>query len=475
MNKKHLSLALVLCLLGAFTQQLSAQAGGTKPELNMYRYNSIPGTGNPNPVVMGDTIGTLQFKSLTGPNAVRVSASIRSFITAPVVPGFVQSNLVFRTGAPVQQNRMVITGDGLVGIGTMNPTFHLHTVGNTHTTGDFYGRIHFDKNQATNDAPSTYIDEAYFELKNRSVLTGGLLLPATSGDQGGVLTLGPGGTSHDHQLFFGNSGIWNRFKTGNAADWTGADWNKLLSSADISGTPNRIARFLPPDNPSSKLGDSQLFDDGARVGIRNFAPATDVDIAGAARFSGNLGLGILPSANRLEVSGNSRFDGNANITGTTTTNVLNVTANATVGGNANANSLSVNSNATVGGNTTTTSLNVIMNGRIDGRLVIGNPPTTPGAHSLYVNGSIVCEEAKVALQGSWPDYVFEKDYAQPNLAEWELFIQKNKHLPGIPSAKQVAANGGIELGETQRLLLEKIEQLTLIVIKQQKQIDALKK
>ena len=71
--------------------------------------------------------------------------------------------------------------------------------------------------------------------------------------------------------------------------------------------------------------------------------------------------------------------------------------------------------------------------------------------------------------------IFENGYTAPDPCEWEEFILKNKHLPGIPSAKQVEANGGIELGETQRLLLEKIEQLTLMVIEQQKQIDALKK
>ena len=467
--KKLLQATLLLCLFGALSQTLMAQAGGVKPELNMYRYNSVSGGGSPVPVVQGDTVGTLQYKSLTGTGKVMVGASIRSFITGPVSPGYVEQNLVFRTGAPTQKNRMVITAQGLVGIGTMDPQFHLHTIGNTHTTGDFFGRIHFDKNQATNDAPNTYIDEAYFELKNRAVLTGGLALPVTSGDQGGVLTLGPGSTSFDHQLFFGNSGIWNRHKTGNAADWTGADWNKLLSSADISGTPNRIARFLPPDNPSSKLGDSQLFDDGARVGIRNLAPATDIDLSGATRIGGNLGLGTLPTANRLEVLGNSRFDGTATVTGAATVNSLSVTTNATVTANTTSNSLNVTTS------TTTNTLNVTTDGRVDGRLIVGNPPTAPGSHALYVNGSLICEEAKVALQGAWPDYVFDQNYTAPDPCEWEEFILKNKHLPGMPSAKQVEANGGIELGETQRLLLEKIEQLTLMVIEQQKQIDALKK
>ncbi|HND89143.1 MAG TPA: hypothetical protein PK971_12490 [Saprospiraceae bacterium] len=443
--KNTLQITLLLCLFGALSHDLFAQASGTKPELNMYRYNSLPGVNNPNPVVMGDTLGTLQFKGLTGPNATPVGASIRSFITGPVSPNVMPSNLLFRTSSASsggQKNRMVITAEGLVGIGTMEPQYHLQVTGNTHTTGDFYGRIHFDKNILTNDAPNTYVDEAYFELKNRLVLTGGAALPVAAGQQGGVLTLGPGGAfSHDHQLYFGDNGIYTRHTTGNAANWTGADWTKLLSSGDISGTPNRIARFLPPDNPSSKIGDSQLFDDGARVGIRNLAPATDIDLAGSTRLNGNVGIGTLPGANRLEVLGDSRLQGNLSVSGAASTNSLNVSTEA----------------------------------RVDGRLVIGNPPATPGGHALYVNGSVVCEEVKVALQADWPDYVFADGYTAPDPCEWEAFILQHRHLPGMPSAKEVEASGSIGIGETQRLLLEKIEQLTLMVIEQQKQIEALKK
>lgn len=97
----------------------------------------------------------------------------------------------------------------------------------------------------------------------------------------------------------------------------------------------------------------------------------------------------------------------------------------------------------------------------------------PGTHKLYVGGSVVCEEVKVAFQADWPDYVFEDNYDLPKTSELEKFIKANKHLPGIPSAKDVKEEG-IELGQMQGKLLEKIEELTLIIIEQQKQIDDLK-
>jgi len=484
MNK--LLQTILLCLLvGAFSQTLLAQAGGTKPELNMYRYNSTQGAGNPQPVLLGDTVGTLQYKGLTGPGKVVVGASIRSFVTGPVSPGVMPSNLVFRTGAPVQQNRMVITEPGLVGIGTMTPQFNLHTVGNTHTTGDFFGRIHMDANPGIGAAPNTYLEEAYFESKASADMTPTTGLNNLSSG-GGLLTLAPsnngaGPLNTDHQLFFNAGGIFHRKEAANNGSWT-APWEKILTSGDINGRPNLVARFLPPDNPSSKLGDGQVFDNGTNVVIGGMpaAPALPAPVFNAAdvltvngrarvdgntHLNGNLGLGIAPTANRLEVLGNSRLDGTATVTGLATANSLSVTTNGTVTGNLG-----------IGKASTAFDLDVAGESNFDGRVKIGaaNFPSSAD-FELSVGGSIIAEEMLVQLQGAWPDYVFENGYTAPDLCAWEEFILKNKHLPGIPSAKEVAAKGGVDLGETQRLLLEKIEQLTLIVIEQQKQIDALKK
>ena len=75
---------------------------------------------------------------------------------------------------------------------------------------------------------------------------------------------------------------------------------------------------------------------------------------------------------------------------------------------------------------------------------------------------------------TWSDFVFDEHYKLPLLYIVEQSIHRNKHLPGIPSHSDVKANG-IDLGEMNAKLLQKIEELTLYAIKQQKQIDALKK
>lgn len=104
----------------------------------------------------------------------------------------------------------------------------------------------------------------------------------------------------------------------------------------------------------------------------------------------------------------------------------------------------------------------------------------PELFAIYGNGTvnakkIYAEEVEVRSSSfgiPWPDYVFEKEYELPSLYQVEEFIKENGHLENIPSAAEVSENG-ISLGEMNAKLLEKIEELTLYVIQQQKQINKL--
>lgn len=94
---------------------------------------------------------------------------------------------------------------------------------------------------------------------------------------------------------------------------------------------------------------------------------------------------------------------------------------------------------------------------------------------LVVEGNIETSKVKVtANPGTVPDYVFQPGYQLLTLGEVERYIKTNSHLPNIPSAKEVEANGQ-NVGEMQLKLLEKVEELMLYTIDQQKQIEALKK
>jgi hypothetical protein len=105
-------------------------------------------------------------------------------------------------------------------------------------------------------------------------------------------------------------------------------------------------------------------------------------------------------------------------------------------------------------------------------------PTTAGgvnvsAYKLFVKGGILTEEVRINLQSGWADYVFAKDYKLAPLNEVEKYIADNGHLPNVPSADQVKEEG-IEVGQMATIQQEKIEELTLYIIQQQKEIDELK-
>ena len=105
-----------------------------------------------------------------------------------------------------------------------------------------------------------------------------------------------------------------------------------------------------------------------------------------------------------------------------------------------------------------------------GKVGIGCENTVEG-YALAVNGGVVSTRVSVMDVDAWPDYVFGSDYERMSLYELEEYIGLNHHLPEVPSAEEVAEQG-IDLGEMNALLLQKVEELTLHVIELQKQIDA---
>ncbi len=90
---------------------------------------------------------------------------------------------------------------------------------------------------------------------------------------------------------------------------------------------------------------------------------------------------------------------------------------------------------------------------------------------LNVGGKIRAEE--VIVETGWADFVFEENYELMPLGEVGAYIETNRRLPGVPSTEEVQ-NTGASLGETQALLLQKIEELTLYTLQQQKEIESLK-
>lgn len=120
----------------------------------------------------------------------------------------------------------------------------------------------------------------------------------------------------------------------------------------------------------------------------------------------------------------------------------------------------------VTGNTPTARMVVKGNGNV------GIGTSSPGSYKLAVEGTIGARKVKVTQQATWADFVFQDDYQLQALPDLEKYIQQNKHLPDIPSAKEVQQNG-IDLGEMNAKLLQKIEELTLHIIELNKKNTAL--
>ena len=97
---------------------------------------------------------------------------------------------------------------------------------------------------------------------------------------------------------------------------------------------------------------------------------------------------------------------------------------------------------------------------------VGIGVTNTGTYKLAIEGHVRAREVRVD-QNTWPDYVFKEGYDLPTLDEIQEHIQKYGHLPNVPSAEEVRTNG-VQLGEMNRLLLQKIEELTLYILEQEK-------
>lgn len=189
---------------------------------------------------------------------------------------------------------------------------------------------------------------------------------------------------------------------------------------------------------------------------------------------GNVGLGTSTPKEKFHIEGKllvdafSRGNGNGLFfrEGFSSSNIYNLSIITFDHSGSNADGLSINGYDGISFSTGSNSRNERMRITQNGNVGIGT--TNPGSWKLAVNGNIRAKEIKV--ETDWADYVFESDYDLPTLKEVETHIQTHGHLINIPSAKEVEANG-IELGEMNKLLLEKIEELTLYIIQLEKRVS----
>ncbi len=195
---------------------------------------------------------------------------------------------------------------------------------------------------------------------------------------------------------------------------------------------------------------------------------------------GSVGIGTTSPMNRLDVNGYTRAFNNVS-TGfiAQTTGGTNAWARTYFRSNAQSwyigTSQAFNDNMLYVGDETNSNIvrfSIRPNGPIFLQGSVGVNTINTTGYALAVNGNIRSKE--VIVQTNWADYVFEKDYPLMSLAQVENFIHQHGHLPNIPPAVEVEEHG-LALGDIQRRMMEKIEELTLHLIRLQKELDSLKK
>lgn len=199
----------------------------------------------------------------------------------------------------------------------------------------------------------------------------------------------------------------------------------------------------------------------ARVGIGIDMPEANLHVVGSSFLKGNVGIGVAPSIQKLYVKGNSILDGKVGVNTTDLTAQFNIKAIMKTG-------LIVE---TIHKGEGEYGIQSKVNRDSTKAIAVFN--TNSNEETFRVNGNGNVYATKVVVQETpFPDYVFKKDYNLLSLTELEAYVTTNKHLPNMPTAKEVE-NNGADLGEINRVLVEKIEELTLYTIQQQKAIDKL--
>ena len=368
------------------------------------------GTGD---IYEGGTEGKLLYVRMIDQDGEwHIKADMRTHSSSPKYTAWV----MFISKGFSKESGLVVKSDGKVGIGTSNPFEKLHVEGDI-----FMGFNRTFKTSGPMGFKADHDDsgDGSFKFNTGNDLN---MILTDAGD------LGIGTSTPSEKLDVrGNLSINGR---DGATSNTGA--NLLLYGArNNDGMTFGQISFFNYDksgtNQDISLAGISAEKQGADGSKLVFSTAMDGDKNGKMFIAndGRIGVGVSSPAEKLHVAGNGIFSGDLSI-----------------------------------GKLSATNINVSGNGNFTGDLSVGSSSSNK---NLRLYGTAEVKELHMDPTATWSDFVFEEGYDLPTLEEVNTFIQKNKHLPGIPSAKQVSEEG-YNQSEVNALLLQKIEELTLYLI-----------
>jgi len=357
------------------------------------------------------------------------------------------------------QNTYPWLSNGSIGIGTASPSYKLDVIGTISGGVNDYS-INSATYQLTNQSRVDGISGVsptgafrWYTNPNNSYRMGFLYqlrsYDVVNGESDGLVTVrgdgnvGIGTESIDRLLTVGGqigitgNGVGLVFKNTNAA-------NKLW---DITPSGNDLAFG------ETGIATSFIIKSGGRVGIGTTSPNSLLDVSG-----GNIAVSNNLTVGGADGNGLKLFAHLGNPPYRSVDIVPFVPASA-----PGVDHVGLKIFTTNGGTTRVNAMTVSDAGNV----IIGNTTQTNAAYKLDVYGSARANAIVVNTTGA--DFVFDNKYLLPKLSEVKAYIDKNHHLPEVPSANEMEANG-IELGQMNAKLLQKVEELTLYLIEKDKQL-----
>ncbi len=332
----------------------------------------------------------------------------------------------------------IFTGSNNIALGFQSLNYNF--MGNSNISQGY--KALFDMNTGNQNIAIGFLCGANLISGNNNVFIGKVTLPSASSNFNDKIIIANGsGSQRIYVDENGNTGIGlgNNVAPSNRLEIKhGSNGSSGLRFTNLKNTNNAI------NNPTSRVlsvndqGDVILVNDMVGTGSTN-------------QTTINAGTNVTVTGDPI-----SGYVINSTATGETDVNIYE--DNGTLTGDRIV---------TMGNN----NLNFSTSSATGGKIIIGSS-SSPGDYRLYVDKGILTEKVRVAIPSSanWADYVFEENYKLMTLQEVERYIEKNKHLPNIPSAKELESEG-LDLGVMQAKQMEKIEELTLYAIEQKKQID----
>ena len=294
----------------------------------------------------------------------------------------------------------------------------------------------------------------------------------TSSSVGGSNSLRIGANA-GNATFTGSRNVFMGFKSGSATT-SGSEntfMGYLTGVNNSTGSRNTFIGSGAGQSATSSSGTFLGFNAGINVttGMNNTFVGL---LAGASCVTGQNNTYVGGFAGNFATGSNNVFIGTGAGWGETGSNKLYIdvnqegTWNPLIWGDFAADQLKFHGRVGIGGNT----LNAF--GTFSGNVF----PTTANsvdvsAYTLFVKGGILTEELRISTFSTWADYVFEKEYCLKSLSEVANYIREHGHLPNVPSASEIAEKG-FEVAEMAKIQQEKIEELTLYAIDQDKKIRA---